>query len=173
MNNIVAVERADGHGDELRDFQLAGQALQAGAEAIEDLLGEIDEVHFVDGGDDDRDAEEAGDAGVAAGLGEDAFARVNENDGDVGGGGASGHVARVLLVAGGVGDDEFAFGRGKVAVGDVDRNSLLSFGAKAVGELSEVDGGVAGDGANVVVVDVVGVVKKAADESGLAVVHAA
>ena len=77
---------------------------------------------------------------MAAGLGEDAFAGVDEDDGDVGGGGAGGHVARVLLVAGGVGDDEFASRGGEVAVGDVDGDSLLAFGAEAVGELGEVDG---------------------------------
>ncbi len=145
MDHVVAVKGADGNGDELRNFELTGEALQAGAVAIEDFFGEVDQIHFVDGGDDDGDAEKAGDAGVAAGLSEDAFAGVNEDDGDIGGGGAGGHVARVLLVAGGVGDDEFAFGRGEIAVGDVDRNSLLAFGAEAVGELSEVDGGVSGD----------------------------
>ena len=141
--------------------------------AIEDFLREVDQIHLVDGGDDDGDSEQAGNASVAAGLREDAFARVDEDDGDVGGGGAGGHVARVLLVTGSVGDDEFALRGREVAVGDVDGNALLAFGAKAVGELGEVDGGVAGDGANVVVVDVVRVVKQAADERGFAIVDAA
>ncbi len=65
------------------------------------------------------------------------------------------------------------FGRREVAVGDVDGDSLLALGAKAVGELGEVDGGVAGDGADVVVVDVVRVVKQAADQGGFAIVDAA
>ena len=73
-------------------------------------------------------------------------------------------------MAGGIGDDEFAFGSREVAVGDVDRDSLLSFGAKTVSELGEVDGGVAGDGSDVVVVDIVRVVEQAADEGGFAVV---
>ena len=111
MNDVVAVEGADGDGDELRNFELTGEALQAGAVTVEDFFREIDQVHLVDGGDDDGDSEEAGDAGVAAGLGEDAFAGVDEDDGDVGGGGSGGHVARVLLVAGCVGNDEFSFGR--------------------------------------------------------------
>ena len=40
-------------------------------------------------------------------------------------------------------------------------------------ESREVDGGIAGDGADVVVVDVVRIVEQAADERGLAVVNAA
>ena len=71
--------------------------------------------------------------------------------------------------------------RGEVAVGDVDGDALLALGAQAVGELGEVDGGLllagrgdlAGDGADLVLVDVAGVVEQAADEGGLAVVDAA
>ena len=44
---------------------------------------------------------------------------------------------------------------------------------KAVGELGEVDGRVVSDGADVVVVDVAGVVEQAADEGGFAVIDAA
>ena len=49
------------------------------------------------------------------------------------------HVAGVLDVARGVGDDEFTRGRGEVAVGDIDRDALLALGAQAVGEQREVD----------------------------------
>jgi hypothetical protein len=41
-------------------------------------------------------------------------------------------------VAGRVGDDELALGRGEVAVRDVDRDALLALGAQAVGEQREV-----------------------------------
>ncbi len=76
---------------------------------------------------------------MAARLGEDAFAGVDQDDGHVGGGGAGGHVAGVLLVAGSVGDDELAMRGGEVAVGDIDGDALLPLGAQAVGELGEVD----------------------------------
>ena len=67
-DNVVAFEGADGdEGD--------GGQVEAGCEGAELLLdgaegglGEVDEVHFVDGCDDVGDAEEAGDGGVAAGL---------------------------------------------------------------------------------------------------------
>ncbi len=48
------------------------------------------------------------------------------------------HVARVLGVPGGVGDDEPAFRRREVAVGDVDRDALLALGPEPVGEKGEV-----------------------------------
>jgi hypothetical protein len=38
-----------------------------------------------------------------------------------------------------VGDDELAAGRREVAIGDVDRDSLLALGAQAVGEQREID----------------------------------
>ena len=116
-------------------------AAKVGLDLVVDLLREVDEVHLVDGGDEVADAEQGGDVGVATRLGEDAFARIDEDDGEVCGGGAGGHVAGVLLVAGGVGDDELAALGGEVAVGDVDGDALLALGAEAVGELGEVDGG--------------------------------
>ena len=65
-------------------------------------------------------------------------ARVDEHEREVGGRGAGDHVARVLHVARGVGDDELAPRRREVAVGDVDRDALLALGAQAVGEQREV-----------------------------------
>jgi len=41
-------------------------------------------------------------------------------DGQMGVEAAGGHVARVLLVARRIGDDELALGRGEIAVGDID-----------------------------------------------------
>jgi hypothetical protein len=49
------------------------------------------------------------------------------------------HVARVLLVARRVGDDELALSRCKVTVGDVDRDALLTFGFEAVGQQRQID----------------------------------
>ena len=48
------------------------------------------------------------------------------------------HVARVLHVARGVGDDELALRRREVAVRDVDRDALLALGSQPVGEQREV-----------------------------------
>ena len=75
---------------------------------------------------------------MAAGLLEHALAGVHQHDGQVGGGGAGHHVAGVLVVAGGVGDDVFALGRGEVAVGHVDGDALLALRPQPVGEQGEV-----------------------------------
>ena len=67
------------------------------------------------------------------------FCGVDQEHGEVGGRGAGRHVARVLLVAGRVGDDEAAPVGGEVAVGDVDGDALLALGVEAVDEQREVD----------------------------------
>jgi hypothetical protein len=76
---------------------------------------------------------------VALGLGQHAAAGVDQDHGEVRGGGAGDHVARVLLVAGRVGDDEFAAVGGEEAVGDVDRDALLALGGQAVDQQREID----------------------------------
>ena len=126
-----------------------------------------------------RDAQQGRDEGVAVGLLEHAQAGVDEHDGEVRGGGAGDHVAGVLHVAGRVGDDELALGRGEVAVGHVDGDALLALGAEAVGQEGQVDlvvaAGRAGalDGLQLVLEDALGVVEQAPDERGLAVVDRA
>ena len=85
------------------------------------------------------DAEQGADEGVAPRLGEHALARVDENDGEIGGGGAGRHVARVLLMARRVGDDELALVGGEGAVGDVDGDALLALGRKPVDQQREVE----------------------------------
>src|SRR5256885_11974144 len=60
---------------------------------------------------------------------------------DLGGVGAAGggdHVARVLLMARRVADDELAAFGGEVAVGHVDGDALLAFGRQAVGQQRQV-----------------------------------
>ena len=113
---------------------------------------------------------------MPAGLLADALARVDEHDREVGGRGARDHVARVLLVARGVGDDELAPGGLEVPIGDVDRDALLALGAQAVGQQSEVDVAVAAalgglhDVLELILEDRLGVVQQAADQRRLAVV---
>ena len=69
--------------------------------------------------------------------------------------------------------------RGEIAVGDVNRDALLAFGAQAVGEVGEIDLAAAGDvgGAferlELVFHQRLRIVEQPADERGLAVVHRA
>ncbi|MEA2420502.1 MAG: bifunctional enzyme CysN/CysC, partial [Thermoleophilaceae bacterium] len=76
---------------------------------------------------------------VPAGLFQDAGSGVDEDDREVGRGAAGDHVPRVLEMAGRVRDDELAPGSLEVAVGDVDRDPLLAFGAEAVGQQGEIE----------------------------------
>ncbi len=115
---------------------------------------------------------------MATGLLEDTVAGIDQDQRDVRGGGTRDHVARVLNVAGGVGDDELALRRREVAVGHVDRDALLPLGPQAVGEQREVGAletpssarGL--DGAELVLEDRLAVIQQTADEGGLAVVDA-
>ena len=87
---------------------------------------EADHVHLVDRQQDVLDSEQRRDMAVTPRLREDTLASVDENDGELGGRCAGGHVPRVLLVTWGVGNDIFSrFGR-KETIGDVDRDALLA-----------------------------------------------
>ena len=131
-----------------------------------------------------RDAQQAGDIGVAARLRKQAAGLhegvgVDEDDSDIGCRRSGGHVARVLLVAGGVRDEELALAGGEVTVGYVNGDALLALGLQAVGEQAEVHGlAAAVDAAGayageLVLVDALGVMQQAADERALAVVDGA
>ena len=110
----------------------------------------------------------------------DALARVDQHDRQIGGRGAGDHVARVLLVPGGVGDDEPPLGGREVAVGDVDRDALLALGAQAVGQQRQVEevaahAALAGllDVLQLVAEHLLGVVQQPPDQRALAVVDRA
>ena len=151
--------------------RFVANAENVGDDVVEDLLVVVDEVHLVDRQDHVRDPEQRGDERVALGLLDDAVARVHEHDREVRGRGARDHVARVLHVAGGVGEDERAARRREVAVGDVDRDALLALGAQAVGQARQVERAVAAvEVVELVGEDRLGVVQQAADQRGLAVV---
>ena len=126
-----------------------------------------------------RDAQEAGDEGVTTGLLQHTLAGVDEHNGQVGRRRARHHVARVLNVAWGVGDDELASGGGEVAIGDVDGDALLALGPKPIREKGQVhlfeaalEAGLL-DRFELVLEDRLGVVEQAADERALAVVYGA
>ena len=126
-----------------------------------------------------RDAEDRRDVRVPARLLDDALARVEEDDREVGRRGARDHVARVLDVPGRVGELEAAPRCDERAVGDVDRDPLLALGAQAVREEREVDVAVAAalrrllDVLELVDEDLLRVVEQPADQGRLAVVDRA
>ena len=75
---------------------------------------------------------------MATGLCQHTLAGIQQDDGQVCRRGTGDHVARVLLVAGRVGNDELAlFGR-EEAVGDIDGDALLALGRQAIDQQRKV-----------------------------------
>ncbi|EEF93586.1 hypothetical protein CATMIT_01782, partial [Catenibacterium mitsuokai DSM 15897] len=144
-------------------------------------LVEADQIHLVDRQHHVADAQQGHDVAVAAGLGQQALARIDQHHRQIGGGRAGGHVAGVLLVAGAVGDDELAPLGAEVAVGHVDGDALLALGGEAVDQQREVDLAVARamtaavgvERRQLVFEQALGVVQQAPDQGALAVVDAA
>ena len=116
------------------------------------------------------------DGEVAAGLLEQPGASVDEHNGEVRGGGASRHVARVLRVPRVVADDERARRCREVPIGNVDRDPLLAFRPQAVGDEGEVEAFLPTalrrrrDRVDLVVEQALRVVEEPPDERALAVV---
>src|SRR5690606_33849879 len=109
-----------------------------GVDLLEHFLRVADHVQFVDRQHHVAYADQGNQIAVPASLGQHALAGVDQNHRNVGGGGAGDHVAGVLLVSRGVGDDELAFLGGEEAVGHVDGDALLAFGGQAIDQQGEV-----------------------------------
>jgi hypothetical protein len=100
---------------------------------------EANEVHLVDRHYDLADAEQGGYGGVAAGLRQDTFTGIDQQNGQIGGRGTGDHVAGVLLMPRRIGQDEAAGGSLEEAIGDVDGHPLLAFSLQAIDQQSVVD----------------------------------
>ena len=84
------------------------------------------------------DAKKRGDESVSPRLRQHALSCVNHDDGQRRGRCASRHITGILLVARGIGDDEFSPVRSEVAVSHVDGDALLAFRRKAVNQEREI-----------------------------------
>ncbi len=76
---------------------------------------------------------------MAARLSEHTLARIDQNNGKIGCGSACNHVARILLVARRIGNDELALGGGEVTIGDINGNALFALRLQAVGKQRQID----------------------------------
>ena len=139
LHHVVAQQRRDRDEGHVGDLKARGEALEVVHDLVEHALLEVDQVHLVDAHDHVRDRKQRADERVTLGLRHHPLARVDEHDRQIRRGGAGDHVARVLLVAGGVGDDELALVGGEEAVGDVDGDALLALGGEAVDQQGEID----------------------------------
>lgn len=177
VDHVLPGQRGHRDGGDVTDAERRGVGGELLGDRPEDGFGVVDQVHLVDGQHAVRDAQQGGDRGMAAGLLDHAVAGVDEDHGQVGGRGAGDHVAGVLHVPGGVGQDEPPRRCGEVAVGDVDGDALFAFGSQPVGQQRQVrirqaapPGGVL-DRLQLVGEYRLGVVQQPPDQRGLAVVH--
>ena len=99
----------------------------------------VDQIDLVDRQHDVAHAEQRADEGMPPGLHQHALARVDQDHGELGIGGAGRHVAGVLLVPGRIGDDEGAARGREKAIGDVDGDALLALGLEPVDQQREID----------------------------------
>ena len=177
--HVIAIARA--HRDEERRFHLQFRRHRAEfvADALEHVLPEIHQVHLVHRHRQLAYAQQRGDISMAARLLQHAMTGIQQNHRQTGRGCSGGHVARVLLVARRVGDDELAARRLEIAVGHVDGNGLLPLGPQPVGDQRQVEPfGVAvptgfAHRFELVFVNPARIVEQAADERRFAIVHAA
>ncbi len=130
-HDIVAVGRDRRNGND-GDSQRRRESMKLVADRRERGLREADQIHLVDHEQHPADAEQRRDAAVAKRLGGDAVAGVDQDQRDLGMGGAGRHVAGVLFVAGRIGHQEGAARRGEIAIGHVDGDALLALGLEPV-----------------------------------------
>jgi hypothetical protein len=107
------------------------------------------------------------------GVGPVELGGIDQHHGGIGTAGGRDHVAGVLLVAGGVANDELARLGAEVAVGHVDGDALLALGAQAIGQQGQVGFTLALHARQVVLQHGLAVHQQAADQRAFAVVHAA
>jgi hypothetical protein len=120
------------------NVQLGREVIERPLNTLEYLAVVVDEVHLVHAQDKVMNLQERSDVRVSIGLLHQTVTRVDQHDGQIRSGGAGHHIARVLHVSRGVGDDEFALRRGEVLVRHIDGNSLLALGPQAVREQRQV-----------------------------------
>ncbi len=140
IDDVGAGDRTDGDCRHLFDAEPGGSGAHAAGEFFEGRVLVADQVHLVDGQHDAPDAHQGAHGQVPVGLRPQPTRGVDEQDRQVGGRSGHRHVAGVLLVARGVGDDHTPpAGQVEVPVGDVDGDALLTLGLEAVGQQGVVD----------------------------------
>ena len=137
--DIVAAHRRQRDRGDAIDAQFLGEGAVFGLDFLEPVAAEIDEVHLVDRQHHLANAEAMAQEAVAAGLGQHALARIDQDDGGIRGGRAGDHVARILFVARTICDDELARLGREEAIGDVDRDALFALRSEPVDQQREIE----------------------------------
>ncbi|MNS08655.1 hypothetical protein D3C72_401210 [compost metagenome] len=181
LEHVVAAQRRQRDALDILQADLCGEGAILGFDALEHRLGVVHQVELVDRHHHLADAQQRHQVTVPAGLGQQALAGVDEDHRQVGGGRAGDHVAGVLFVAGGVGDDELALVGGKEAISHIDGDALLALGAQAVDQQGEIQFVTLGaelfrvgfELAKLVLEQYLGFIQQSADQGALAVVDTA
>lgn len=167
FGRVVTAHAGDGDGERCRQTGGFCEGEVVGDDGVEGVLRLGHDVHLGHGQDDVAHAQQGDDMAVPPRLGQHALARVDQDQGGVGGRGAGGDVAPVLLMSRRIGADEQVARRREVAIGRVDGDALFALGQKAADPVSVAQGGdlIIGHGTDVM--------QQEADQDRLAVVHRA
>ncbi len=85
MDDIVALERRNGDEGHVADGELAGEGRIVVDDLVIDILIVVDQIHLVDCHKYMGDLEQRRQEAMPLGLGDDAVARVDEDDGQFSG----------------------------------------------------------------------------------------
>ena len=118
--------------------QLPGKGEVLFANAIKRLFAKIHQIHFIHRHHQVFNSQQRRDKAMTASLIEHAFARIHQQNRQIAGGSAGGHIAGVLLVPRGVGDNKFAFLGREIAIGDIDGDALLAFSLQAIHQQRQI-----------------------------------
>ncbi|MDT4842166.1 hypothetical protein FQZ97_760570 [compost metagenome] len=181
VHHVPALEGRDRHGGHHGDAGFGGEGGERCADVGERERAVGHGVELVDREHDGRHTQQLEQQRVAAGLHQQLEASVlpvqlggiDQHHGRVGGGGSGHHVARVLLMARRVADDELAGFGVEVAVSHVDGDALLALGRQTVGQQREIGLTLALHAGQVVLQHGLAVHQQAADQRALAIVHRA
>ena len=137
--DVVAVAGGDRDGLDVLEAKWRGKVQEAVRDPVENGAVEADQIDLVHRQDGVANAQEADDDGVTPRLGEKALARIDQKHCQFGRGRAGRHVAGILLVARGVGDNERPPSGREISIGDVDGDALFALGFQPVEQQGKID----------------------------------
>src|SRR5712675_2554902 len=132
LNDVVPLERANWHALYVRNTELLCHLQKIPLHIQKHIFPVIDEVHLVHRRQHIAYSQQRSDERVTPCLRQNSFAGIHKNHRQVRRRRSRGHIARVLLVARSICDDKFPPRGGEVPIGDVDRDTLLSFRAQPI-----------------------------------------
>src|SRR6185437_8606964 len=127
-NNVVALECANGDKSHVRELKWRSELQKTSLVFFKYFLAEAHKVHFVERDQDGANSKQPRDVSMPASLRKHAFARIHEQNCNLRCRSSGDHVASVLFVSRRIGYDELAPRRGKIAVGNINRDSLFALG---------------------------------------------